>query len=81
MQILYGLAEVANLFFWIEFMVNDSRLVNALGEGGVSAWVIIGGIIGLVMTAILIRVGLEVIIVLFRIGDAVQKISEKLENR
>jgi hypothetical protein len=72
---------VASLFFWIEFMVNHSRAIYGLRDSGVSAWVIIGGIIGLVLSAILIRVALEAIIVLFRIGDAVQKISERLGDR
>lgn len=70
-QIVFWLMEAFSLVYWI-FMIVMARF---------TAWGVIMNLLGLVVSAILIRVFLEIIIVIFRIQETTASIDKKLDGK
>ncbi|MGI5940397.1 MAG: DUF4282 domain-containing protein [Thermoleophilia bacterium] len=70
-QIVFWLMEALSLVYWI-FMIVMARF---------TAWGVIMNLLGLVVSAILIRVFLEIIIVIFRIQETTASIEKKLDSK
>lgn len=70
-QIIFWLAEIINVVIWITFMTRWSRTVDYLGNSSVSARAVLIGILLMLVSALLIRIYLELLIVIFRINENV----------
>ena len=76
LQVLFWLGEIANLVLWISIMNRGNSVSTEYGtfHQGTSGILVLVCLLGLAVTAILIRVYLEIIIVVFRINENVVSI-------
>jgi hypothetical protein len=68
-QAFFWVSEVANLLFWVNFMIRGGLPVPFAGNNA-NAWAVIGGLLGLAVGAAVIRVFFEVAVVVFELRDS-----------
>ena len=80
-QIVFWLAEVLNVIIWIDFIDRTGRTVSYFGQSGLNGAVVLLGILLMLISALGIRIYLEVLAVIFRINENVFSIRRRLESR
>ena len=66
LQATFWLVEALNVFLWIRYMINGSFGGSYYGAPGTNGWNVVGGLLGLVAMAFIIRVFLELAMIVFR---------------
>jgi hypothetical protein len=85
-RILFWAFEVSNAIFWVWIMFNagDDWNISMSGDiyrdEGASAGSVVGGLIGLVVWALVIRVCLEFLVHVFNINREVVEIRKRMEQ-
>jgi len=80
-QIVFWLAEILNVVFWISFIGRTGRTVSYFGESSLNGTVVLLGIVLMLISALAIRIYLELLVVIFRINENVFSIRRRLETR
>jgi len=80
-QIIFWLAEILNVIFWINFIDRTGHTVSYFGESRLNGTVVLVGIVLMLISALAIRIYLELLVVIFRINENVSSIRRRLETR